>query len=316
MCYTSLSSLLRKTWLAALALVAFGCSSDDSWEPGPAAKADAQQVRFVDDGNSTHIIMPGFDVSNQVIQVRRSSSAGSLVVPIEVLTASDALIIPESVTFADGETETTMEVALKEGITEGVHKYIIHLASDEVDPYTQLDGISYYRGTVSFAIPHRAQLWISGYADRVGTWAEDFLEMGDGDYLLPDFCHSGYAIRIHVDGQNYATVHAYRATLTTYTYDYGNFVYLYDKSAGGFITCYPHGEDSWVRITEITFFNGTGDYRGYGRYYPSTKQFALCLGRLRTLYDEMEENYQMMYIKIMPDGVEPEVVEPANPEGK
>ena len=308
-------SILSCACAAVLALAPVACSSESTWEPGPGVKADVQQVRFVDDGSSTHIIMPGFDVSNQVVHVRRSVTAGRLVVPIEVLSATEGLVIPESVTFEDGESDATFEVALREGLTSGSYKYYLRLASDEVDPYTSLDGVSSFRGTISFAIPLRAQLWVTGYDTRIGTWAEDILDMGEGDYLFPDFCHSGYALRLHIDGQNYVAVYAYRATLPTFSYDYGNFVYLYDNAAGAFVECYPHGTDSWVTITEITFFNGIGDYKSYGRYFPKQQQFTLTLGRLRTITDAEEVTYQTLNVKIMPEGEEPAVVEPAKPQG-
>ncbi len=287
--------------IALMSLVITACSSDDEkWEPGPSVKEGCQQVHFAGSNPTLALATNG----GMDLIVKREITTGSLTVPVKVLSASEGVVVPDHVSFADGESTTTLTVSVPENATTGdSFSYELRLEGDEVDPYADLDGTSYFKGLISFALVRRAQLYISGYTtDKLGWWGEEVYEIEPGTYVIKNFCRSGLGLRISVDSENYVVVSAYGfEPYITYA-DYGNFLYLtyHDDE---YISFNPWGDDFPINITTMNIFNGSGVYKGYGRYYPSTDRMLITLGSFQTTAESSGTTYVSMYLKFRPEGL-------------
>ena len=287
-----------------LVMTACSSSSDDGWEPGPAVKEGCQQVHFA--GNNPSIALAsggGLD-----LVVKREIATGALTVPVKVISASEGLTIPGSVSFIDGETEAILKIGVPSTATTGdSFNFEIRLEGDEVDPYANLDGTSYFKGLISFARQRRAQVYVSGYTtNKLGWWGEDVYELEQGNYVIQNFCRSGLGLRISIDSENYVTVSAYGFEPYIYYADYGHFLYLTYMTNDSYLSFNPWGDDYPINITSMNIFNGSGTYRGYGRYYPSTDRILITLGAFQTTAESTEGSYVSMYLKFRPEGLSEE----------
>ena len=277
------------------------CSSDDDkWEPGPPVKEGCQQVHFAS-SNPTLALASG---SGLDLIVKRETSAGALTVPVKVLSASEGVVVPDKVTFADGENTTILTIRVPETATTGDRfLYELQLEGDEVDPYSVLDGTSYFKGLISFALQRRAQLCVSGFTTgKLGWWGEDVYEIETGNYIIENFCRSGLGLRLVVDSENNVIVSAYGFVPYLYTADYGEFLYLTYYN-DGYLTFNPWGDDFPVNVTSMTIFNGSGVYKGYGRYYSSSDSMLITLGEFQTSADKNSASYVSMYLTFRPEGL-------------
>lgn len=307
----TVNSILPLCLLISLPLF-FSCSSDEeTWKPGPKTKDGCQQVHFSGENPSIAFASAdGFDVI-----VKRTITTGNLTVPVKVISASEGVIIPPSVTFNDGSDEAYLNIQVPATATTGdSFNFELKLEGDEVDPYADLDGTSYYKGFISFAKHRRAQVYISGYDRVLGRWAEDLYDLGGGTFLINDFMRSSVNLLLTVDKDNYVVVSPYNCSPYLYTADYGDFIYLHywsDRTANVFN---PWGDDFDVNVTTMTIFNGAGNYRSYGQYHEQTattgEYFVLTLGSFQTTADASAKSYVYMYIRPTADGVDPVIIKP------
>lgn len=118
--------------LAGVAMLSFGmssCSDDDDYTPGaPSGKYD---VSFA---NEEAKVVLSLDDATFTVDVTRANGDGELTVPVEVLQKPDFFTVPQSITFAAGETEKTLEIAIAEGM-ENFVDYNLRLRIPEA--YTQ-----------------------------------------------------------------------------------------------------------------------------------------------------------------------------------
>lgn len=147
------------TIAAALPLFA-ACSSDDDYAAGPEPATDTQLVHFSSTNDNEVLITDGTETGTDVTLCRKDS-VGELTVPINVDYSVGNFVIPESVTFADGDTTATLHISF-DGYVAGT-KAQISVPDAYTNPYVQLDGsikftlklvklnhianISYYSGT-------------------------------------------------------------------------------------------------------------------------------------------------------------------------
>lgn len=157
-------SLLGRAGVGLLIAAAFpliaACSSDDDYAAGPEPAADSQLVRFSSTNDNEVLITDGTETGTDITLLRKDS-VGELTVPINVDYSVGNFVIPESVTFADGDTTATLHVTF-DGYVAGT-KAQISIPASYTNPYLVLDGsmtftlklvklnhianISYYRGT-------------------------------------------------------------------------------------------------------------------------------------------------------------------------
>lgn len=132
--------------IAFLPVALTSCSSnDDNYTPGPEVSDDCPVVYFSNENESEIFVTA--DVNSVSVKMQRQNTEGALTVPVVVDSKSDGLTIPESVTFADGESEADLVVSYAE--FQGGMNFKVHVPDDYADPYTVLPGSVYFAATVA-----------------------------------------------------------------------------------------------------------------------------------------------------------------------
>jgi hypothetical protein len=247
-----------------MALLMAGCSDDDGYQAAEPLAADNQQVHFSGDNSELSIIDPLDPSTYHVnVTVARNTTHGTLAVPVSKGSdTTPGVTISDTVTFNDGDSLAYIQVSVPDTVTSGSYYYSLTLNSDQIDPYSKLDGGYTFQGTISYPKHVTFTCWINGLlTDR---WTEDALSLGDGAYLISDFMHSGYALNISVkNGDLNITVHG-NSELYQESASYGNLIYWY---VDDWVTLYPYGKDADTYIKQFCILNG----EGYKKYTADTK---------------------------------------------
>lgn len=245
-----------------------GCTSDgESFEPGPAVSASCQQVHF-DSSNATTMLMSALAADHTATYlIVRNSAAGPLTVPLQVHSASDGVVIPESVTFADGDTTAVLSVTLPQQVAVGTsYDFDVELLGENVNPY--LSGAVRFSASIAFPKVHSARMNFYTY-DDLGYFQQDCYELGGGRLLFPDFMHSGTDVTLLYDGsvQGYATEGTI-VTSPSYVEDDASYpgctmCYCWDADAPndeehnyGYTLFRPYGPGSVLTANYLCFYYG------------------------------------------------------------
>lgn len=142
-----------KKILGALAatVVAFTLTScgNDNPEYTPASAETTAQVYFSSDASST--IELSLSETSFEIPIYRAVTSGSVTVPLTVTASEDLYDIPSSVTFADGESETSLVITYDPDELEYDNYTDITIEIDE--DYATLYGLSSYSFSVGVPAP-------------------------------------------------------------------------------------------------------------------------------------------------------------------
>ena len=205
--------------------------TEDEYVPGADVAPTCQQVYFSNE-NEAAVLLPASGASQQamVLQVVREKTEGEITVPVKVISASEGLVIPESVTFASGERETELAVNLPENAQEGnTYSFQIELEGENTDPYSALPGSIRFFGSIKVADIIQATGYLG--SGKGGTFTVTIERTGENAYRIDDFFGSGYALDFTVDPST--------GNLTLdcgYGYLYDPYWYFYDYDAGVWLT--------------------------------------------------------------------------------
>ena len=126
-----LNKIILFASLALMSMFATSCSDDDDYAPGK--PAGSYNVSFPEEQSCDITLSPEAKSFKAVI--KRANGSGELTVPINKLAATDAIFsVPESVTFANGETEKEITIECAESM-EMFKNYNCYLSIPE--EYTQ-----------------------------------------------------------------------------------------------------------------------------------------------------------------------------------
>lgn len=245
--------------LVLVLLTAFGfaacSSSDDDYEPATALSANNQQVHFAGDNEET-VILDKADKSTYKIPVKvlRNTKKGALTVPVvKNSTTTAGVTVDDNAVFADGDSVATITVTIPDTATvPQAFIYSLSLNTDEVDPYTYLDGGIKLDARASIPTPVKIKFWIPGYFDDK-AWEETADDLGGGVYRINDFMHSGYGLVLTIkDGKLSLSLPAGSPLYTED--DWGG--YGYGTPAiwwyvDDYVYLYPYGKDSNVVISDF-----------------------------------------------------------------
>lgn len=113
--------------MSGIAMLSFGlasCSDDDDYTAGP--EVGSVEVTFDNEEN----VVLGINETEFTVTLTRTDASSAITVPIQVVTAPPSTKVPESVSFAAGETEKDITVTVGDGI-EPFTKYFLVLAIPE-----------------------------------------------------------------------------------------------------------------------------------------------------------------------------------------
>ena len=251
--FSKLSAIVL-VMLAAFSFVACS-SSDDDYEPAAVLSASNQQVHFAGDNNETVILDPSDKSTYKIaVKVLRNTTQGALTVPVvENSNTTDGVSVDENAVFTDGDSVTTITVSIPDTATvPQAFTYSLSLNSDEVDPYTYLDGGITLDARASIPTPVKIQFWIPNYFEQ--KWEETADDLGGGVYRIKDFMHSGYGLVLTIkDGKLSVSLPAGSPLYTED--DWGGWGYgypaIYWYTNDNFVHLYPYGKDGGVDILDF-----------------------------------------------------------------
>lgn len=159
--------------LVSLALVLgfTSCNKNDyEYTPGNPTAGESN-LYFDDEENLT------MDLTDDEIEItlNRASAEGALTVPLKVVTAPDFVTVPSTATFADGETQTIVKLAIGEGMVPyTVYNIIISIPEEYTQPYSDQAGSPVYNFKISkedFAVVAKGVFYSS--VALTGSWEQE-----------------------------------------------------------------------------------------------------------------------------------------------
>lgn len=187
-------SYLILSAIAFLPVALTSCSSnDDDYTPGPEVSDDCPVVYFSNE-NESEIFVTSEDNSVSVKMLRQNTE-GAVTVPVVVDSKSDGMTIPESVTFADGESEAELIISYAE--FQGGMNFKVHVSDEYADPYAVLPGSVYYAATLA----QLNKICTAKFTDAVFSSVENTIYgyEGENKFLWENFLNSGVDLVFTVD---------------------------------------------------------------------------------------------------------------------
>lgn len=267
--------------LVGMLFFAGACSDDDEPGAGPAVAENCQQVYFPND-NASFTIRKVEDEHSIVLEVARAKAEGSVTVPVEVVSKSDGLMVPESVTFDSGATTAQLVLTVEGAVAEGTtYSYDIRLAGEHVDPYVDNQaGSSRFAGRLCFPQELVACCYFENNFSKFGNIRQPILSLGDGLYLIEDLMGGGVNLWLTSTAQgkldvrsDFGWVDDYRSSGSTYYYwllagynSYGPKDWTHFTPKAGSAT-----------ITALEFYMDDSDYGWYNYWNEGTRSGMLTV---------------------------------------
>lgn len=286
--FSFVSLLLMMTFFGLCA-----CSSDDDYQPPSALAADNQQVHFAGD-NTEMVILDPSDKSTYKIAVKvlRNTKKGSLTVPVVMNSNTTAgVTADDKAVFSEGDSIAFVNVTIPDTAkVPQAFKYSFTLNTDQVDPYTYLDGGISFDATASIPTPVKIQFWIPNYFEE--KWEETADDLGGGVYRINDFMHSGYGLMLTIkDGKLSISLPAGSPLYTEN--DWNNMGYGFPAICwytDDYVHLYPYGKDGGVDINDfeiLTTYNC--------QWYPQRNSGQFMLGYLGTADESVSAYYAYVF---------------------
>lgn len=279
--------------VAALALAA--CSNDDDVkEPiiDPVGPVSTQGAHFDESNETTTILFAAKEERSVMYTLTRNTTEGDLTIDMDVISASEGLDIPATVTFEDGSASATYTVTAPADAKDG-DSYSFEVSIVNADEFAE--GATRFSATIAFPIKHAARMWFSGMVSDYGYFLADVYEL-DGSYLFPDFMSSSTDLWVRYD-KNEAGLH--ECDLTTEPsyrdedsdnpgcYYLSCWKELEDDENGEWTKFYPHGRDARVNIEYMTYYVSHDGYQATV-YNPEAKSGWILLSTV-CFYDNQKE---------------------------
>ena len=110
------------------------CSDSVERDPSPTVSPDCVGAYFSETNTYNYELDPA--ITSITLTVGRDKSDAAVTVPVKVLSNSDNIfVIPESVSFAAGESETTLEVTFPNAEMGTEYSFEITFDSEYINPY-------------------------------------------------------------------------------------------------------------------------------------------------------------------------------------
>lgn len=136
-------------WIGMLAFVMAACSDDDDdYQPGFLPAEDCMGVYFGNDNPQDLLVYgEGDDYSVELTVYRRLTDKAASV-PVTLESDENVFTMPATVDFEEGEETATLKVEFPELEAQKLSSFTVKIDEAYTDPYTQVDGLSFYSGSV------------------------------------------------------------------------------------------------------------------------------------------------------------------------
>jgi hypothetical protein len=188
-----------------MALILTGCSDyDDDYQPAEPLQAGNEQVHFSPENVAKTIIGSEDKTREVAINIVRSTTSGTVTVPVTLSNATPGITADQQATFADGTSTATIHVELPDTAKAGdKYTYTLTVSGENTDPYTLLDGGLSFSGTAVIAksVKILCDIYYSDGVNESGSWTEKGYDLGDGLYMLYDFGNSGHTVYLQTNSE-------------------------------------------------------------------------------------------------------------------
>ncbi len=177
-----------------LAFTLTSCSDDDDYAPGNPTAEGAVGAYF-DSSNTTMFVLTPQDESIE-LTISRNDATKATVVPITVVSEdTTAIQVPESVTFAAGDSTQTLTIGVK-GLTEKKeYGFKLAIGESEADHYAVQDGTTMFNGSVIVSQWKQLKSNVSFYYnenDKLPKTTSELWQLdGVNKFYFTDFLGSG-----------------------------------------------------------------------------------------------------------------------------
>ncbi|GEM_PF-6731523 len=230
------------------AIVAFtACSEEDNWAPGEETVPNDTKVYF-DKDSSGEIILSTDDARTTTIWLGRTGDfTNELTVPIQVVSADEAINIPSSVTFAAGEEWTELEISFPN--IQMAKKATFELALEEkyANHYQDIGGSSTFKGSILVAAWNKIEekAWFKFQAEYDTIYSTVYQLEGQRRFRVENFLNCGHDLVFSVGENTLDTYGDYEIKIAennlSYTYTYGDGSIVYD-----IVTYGEDGSCNWL----------------------------------------------------------------------
>lgn len=173
------------------------CGDDNDYQPGTAVSDDCPNVYFSSSNESLIEVKSDDTAKTVTLELRRTNTNGSLTVPIIVESKTDNITVPESVTFADGDSIAYLNATYSE-FTIGT-KFTVSISDEYVNPYKKVDGFS----TFSASLAQLNKVCDVRYATDCRfagvTGSAIYNYSGENRFVFTNFLGSGIDLKFRVD---------------------------------------------------------------------------------------------------------------------
>lgn len=255
------------------------CSDNDDYAPGEPAAEGCQQVYFSKDNQSeTTLAASSKEPRSVTLTVLRKESSSAVTVPVNTLSKSEGMEIPESVSFAAGQAAAELEISIPADAQTGdSYSYHIELAGEHVNPYAEQEGSIQFFGTIKVAVLIEATCYLANIPDN--TFKLVLEKTGENEYKIDNFLESGYYLSLSVDQET-----GNLTASSNYGYQYGDYWYLYDTNTASYLPFY----------TVVSYIVALYNAAGYSYWDEANKKACIYLYNVYYENDDMQEWDQIM----------------------
>lgn len=183
------------------------CSDDSDWTPGPQEPDGKQGVFFNTDNPKTSLFIVDEPTKNITVTVSRTRTEGDITVPLTLEEGPEGMTIPQSVSFADGQSTASFLVNCDNIPTKT--SFNIRIAVAEEFRHTYMSGSYAYEGSVvvsDWVLVDDKPTHTFYFTDNNGTWANlaapvesPFYQLqGTDRFRIENFLNSGVDFEFEV----------------------------------------------------------------------------------------------------------------------
>jgi hypothetical protein len=139
--------------VAILGLSLTSCGNDFEYQQGEQVDENCMTVYFTDSNDAITMMTEEEFAENPTltVEVSRLKTDQAASIPVIVDSKDDVFTIPSTIEFAAGEATAQLIVSMSEIDAAQTHSFSIHIPSEYVNPYLELNGSDKYIGSVLIA---------------------------------------------------------------------------------------------------------------------------------------------------------------------